>query len=70
MKIKNVGELIDHLTTHFQDSDEIRIEGSMDRFRSTFYSEDMDITYIEYEGLGEGKCVLSVSGDVTSTDED
>lgn len=61
-----VGELRDRLETNFQDTDNISFEVVLDGDnRSTYYgNESVFIKCIEHSGLGEGDCVIHISGDV------
>lgn len=61
-----VGELRDRLETNFQDTDNISFEVVLDGDnRSTYYgNESVFIKSIEHSGLGEGDCVIHISGDV------
>ena len=61
-----VGELKDRLETNFQDTDNISFEVVLDGDnRSTYYgNESVFIKSIEHSGLGEGDCVIHISGDV------
>jgi hypothetical protein len=61
-----VGELRDRLETNFQDTDNISFEVVLDgENRSTYYgNESVFIKCIEHSGLGEGDCVIHISGDV------
>jgi hypothetical protein len=61
-----VGELRDRLETNFQDTDNISFEVVLDgENRSTYYgNESVFIKSIEHSGLGEGDCVIHISGDV------
>lgn len=61
-----VGELRERLETNFQDTDNISFEVVLDGDnRSTYYgNESVFIKCIEHSGLGEGDCVIHISGDV------
>ena len=61
-----VGELKDRLETNFQDTDNISFEVVLHgENRSTYYgNESVFIKSIEHSGLGEGDCVIHISGDV------
>ena len=61
-----VGELRERLETNFQDTDNISFEVVLDGDnRSTYYgNESVFIKSIEHSGLGEGDCVIHISGDV------
>lgn len=61
-----VGELRERLDRDFQDTDNISFEVVLDgENRSTYYgNESVFIKTIEHSGLGEGDCVIHISGDV------
>ena len=61
-----VGELKERLEANFQDTDNISFEVVLDgENRSTYYgNESVFIKSIEHSGLGEGDCVIHISGDV------
>ena len=61
-----VGELKERLDRDFMDDDNISFEVVLDGDnRSTYYgNESVFIKCIGYSGLGEGDCVLHISGDV------
>ena len=61
-----VGELRERLEANFQDTDNISFEVVLDGDnRSTYYgNESVFIKSIEHSGLGEGDCVIHISGDV------
>ena len=61
-----VGELKERLDRDFQDTDNISFEVVLDgENRSTYYGNtSVFIKSIEHSGLGEGDCVLHISGDV------
>ena len=61
-----VGELRERLERDFMDRDEISFEVCLDGPNRTSYygNESVFIMGIEYSGLGEGNCVINISGDV------
>ena len=61
-----VGDLKERLDRDFQDTDNISFEVVLDgENRSTYYGdESVFIKSIEHSGLGEGDCVIHISGDV------
>ena len=61
-----VGELKERLDRDFMDDDNISFEVVLDGDnRGTYYgNESVFVKCIEYSGLGEGDCVLHISGDV------
>ena len=61
-----VGELRERLLTNFQDDDKISFEVCLDGPNRTSYygNESVFIKHIEYSGLGEGDCVIQISGEV------
>ena len=61
-----VGELKERLDRDFMDRDNISFEVVLDGpNRSTYYgNESVFIKHIEHSGLGEGDCVIHISGDV------
>ena len=61
-----VGELKERLDRDFQDTDNISFEVVLDgENRTTYYgNESVFVKSIEHSGLGEGDCVIHISGDV------
>jgi len=61
-----VGELRERLLTNFEDNDKISFEVCLDGGHRTSYygNESVFIKHIEHSGLGEGDCVIHLSGDV------
>ena len=61
-----VGELRERLETNFQDDDNISFDVCLDGPNRTSYygNKSVFIMGIEYSGLGEGDCVINISGDV------
>lgn len=61
-----VGELKERLDRDFQETDNISFEVVLDgENRSTYYgNESVFVKSIEHSGLGEGDCVIHISGDV------
>ena len=61
-----VGELKERLDRDFMDDDNISFEVVLDGDnRGTYYgNESVFIKCIEHSGLGEGYCVIHISGDV------
>jgi len=61
-----VGELRERLLTNFEDNDKISFEVCLDgEHRTSYYgNESVFIKSIEHSGLGEGDCVIHISGDV------
>ena len=61
-----VGDLIERLDRNFQDTDKLSFEVVLDgENRSTYYgNESVFVKCIEHSGLGEGDCVIHISGNV------
>ena len=61
-----VGELKERLDRDFMDDDNISFEVCLDgEYRTSYYgNESVFIKCIEHSGLGEGDCVIHISGDV------
>lgn len=66
MDVVTVGDLKERLDRDFQDTDKLSFEVVLDgENRSTYYGNvSVFVKGIEYSGLGEGDCVLHISGDV------
>ena len=66
MEVVTVGDLKERLDRDFQDTDKLSFEVVLDgENRSTYYgNERVFVMGIEYSGLGEGDCVIHISGDV------
>lgn len=61
-----VGELKERLDRDFMDRDKISFEVCLDGPNRTSYygNESVFVMGMEYSGLGEGDCVIQISGDV------
>lgn len=64
--VLTVGDLKERLDRDFQDTDKLSFEVVLDgENRSTYYgNESVFVKGVEYSGLGEGDCVIHISGDV------